>query len=536
MASSDSVERDAAVRASAPQGGGKQRFAHEQDSAAQLFSSIVGDAQSVLKCAGRTARLLEEQFIIDGWPIGRIYGSEIELAQRYGVGRAIARETARILEARGTARMRRGRHGGLELTTPSVERLYDMISGYCYLIGVTREQVRTARIVLDRVAAYMAAERGAHFEFVPLLARGAVAAPSLGRDLRRLLTVATGNAVVTFFSDCLEQLAAIELPDDHAKERRPVTGHLEKCIDRLVMAISRGDAHAAAAWAAACSRRIAEQPAEPQRDLAATTPVGEHRPGVYAREGLHRTRAGQIVHNLMKRVGPGQWQDGHILGNELELCERYRVDRGVLRQAIRILEAAETAVSVPGRGHGLVARSPGPGSISRLICCHFAANRVGHYQSFQVFKWLGVELMGLAARNAPAASLGPIEAELVALTKKTDTVLLSDLVAIEEKQFALAGNPVLNMFWRSAKAFPSWAIQGNFPVAPQTLADFLQCSTQATAAIAEHNAVVAARAQERKFQLLRHNLDQYFKNFRSGSMALPDMAEREPPTGFSEES
>lgn len=397
----------------------------DRQGVSQLFSSVVGDAQFILKCAGRTARSLEEQFIFDGWPTGKIYGSEVELAQRFGVGRAIVRETARILEVRGTARMRRGRHGGLELTAPSPERLRDLICGYCHLTGVSQDQVRLARLVLDRVTVSLATESD------------------------------TISPVVSFYSDCLDRLSETSSPDP-----------------------------------------------------AATNAV-------------YRTRAGQIFQSMMRSVESGQWVDGRMLGNELDLCEHYRVDRGVLRQAIRLLEAAEAATSLPGRGRGLVARTPGPASVSRLICCHFAAHRVGYRHSLLAYKWLGVEMSALAARRARAEDFAPIHSALAALERRLDTVLHSELIAIEEHQFALARHPVLELFLRSAKAFPCWEMHGNLPVPKQLLRDFLDCSHAATAAIAARDPVAAAEAQERKFILLKRDFDRV-ASFRSGSLVLPE--------------
>jgi DNA-binding GntR family transcriptional regulator len=97
-------------------------------------------------------------------------------------------------------------------------------------------------------------------------------------------------------------------------------------------------------------------------------------------------------------------------------------------------------------------------------------------------------------------------------------VLFSDLIRIEERQFALARNPVLDLFLRSAKAFPSLIMQGNLPVPARVLQDFLESSAEVTAAIASGRPVAAAAAQERKFTRLRRNLDPIFQNFRSGSL------------------
>jgi DNA-binding FadR family transcriptional regulator len=413
--------------------------------------------------------------------------------------------------------MRRGKRGGLVLTAPPLERLYDMIGGYCYLIGASRDHVQTARAVLDRVAGYLAAERGAHLEFAPLLDREVMDTPAVGRELRRLLNTAAGNAVVAFYSDCLDQLGSLQPSDVTVSAPAQKSGTLARCTDRLVIAISRGDAHAAAAWASACFKRADSCGREAQvSSIEPRTAMQSHRPGTHAPEGLYRTRAGQIVHTLMRRVGRGQWIDGRILGNQLELCERYGVDRGVLRQAIRILEAAETAASLPGRGRGLVARTPGPAAISRLICCHFAANRVGHHPPFQAFKWLSVEAMALAARQARPENIDAVEGVLAALAERTDTLLLSDLMAIEERQWALAANPVLELFLRSAKAFPAWVMKANLPVPADALRDFLAGSAAVTAAIAARKPTAAAAAQERKFNLLERHIQRFFESFRSG--------------------
>jgi hypothetical protein len=99
-------------------------------------------------------------------------------------------------------------------------------------------------------------------------------------------------------------------------------------------------------------------------------------------------------------------------------------------------------------------------------------------------------------------------------------VLLSELIEIEEQQFAMAANPLLDLFLRSAKAFPSWVMLGNLPVSPQAVRDFLDLSIEVTDAIIAGNAVAAARAQERKFTQLARSLDHLFTNFRSGSLSL----------------
>ena len=385
-------------------------------SVSQVFSSFLGDASATLKSAARLARLLEEQFIADGWPSGRIYGSEIELAGRHRIGRGVVREAFRILEARGTARTRCGRNGGLELIVPSLEQLYERIADYCFLSGVSHAQILVLQNVLRRVAARMEADHRTH------------------------------NAVIAFYEDCAQWLSG---------------------ADRTRVSKSE-----------------------------------------------HRNCAEKIVDTLRHVVGPERWADGYFVGNQQELCHRYNVDHRALRQAIRILESAEAAESLPGRGNGLMTRSPGPVAIGRLICCYFAASGIDHAQAFEAFHWLSSETMALAALHADAHSIAPISGMLAQMEGRADSALLPALAAIEYRQFALAGNRLLDLFLLSARAFPSWSPFRKIATVPGGLSDLRECAAQVNAAIVAGDAPAAALAQDRKSIAIRRNLERSIANIR----------------------
>lgn len=385
-------------------------------SVSQVFSCFLGDASATLKSAARLARLLEEQFIADGWPSGRIYGSEIELARRHRIGRGVVREALRVLEARGTARTRCGRNGGLELIAPPLEQLYERIADYCFLSGVSRAQILVLQNVLRRVAERIAAEHRTH------------------------------NAVIALYENCAQWLSSA----DQAR----------------------------------------------------------------ASSDEHRTCAEKIVHALRHGVGRERWAGGYFVGNQQELCHRYNVDQRALRQAIRILESAEAAESMPGRGNGLMTRLPGPVAISRLICCYFAASGIDHHQAFEAFHWLSSETMALAALHADAHSVAPISGMLTQMEGLADTALLPALAAIEHRQFALAGNKLLDLFLLSARAFPSWSPFSTMSTAPGGLSDLRECAAQVNAAIAAGDAPAAALAQDLKSAAIRRNLERSTSNIR----------------------
>jgi DNA-binding FadR family transcriptional regulator len=73
------------------------------------------------KTPAHVAWLLESDAIRAGWIVGRFVGSERDLIARFGVSRDVVREATRILEARGSMLMQRGRTGGLRLAQPDLD-------------------------------------------------------------------------------------------------------------------------------------------------------------------------------------------------------------------------------------------------------------------------------------------------------------------------------------------------------------------------------------------------------------------------------
>jgi DNA-binding FadR family transcriptional regulator len=144
--------------------------------------------------------------------------------------------------------------------------------------------------------------------------------------------------------------------------------------------------------------------------------------------------------------------------------------------------------------------------MGRLICCYFAASGIDHQQAFDAFHWLSSETMALAASHADAPSIVSIGDMLTQIEGRADTALLPVLAAIEHRQLALAGNPLLDLFLLSARAFPSWSRFGTMSTAPGALTDLRECAAQVNAAIAAGDASAAALAQSRKSIAIRRNL------------------------------
>jgi DNA-binding FadR family transcriptional regulator len=111
------------------------------------------------KRASQIARRIEADIIRRGWPIGESLGSEQALQQRYRVSRSVLREAVRLVEHHQVARMRRGPNGGLRVCEPDAGPATHAIIIYLEYRGTTIGDLLAARLLLEPLAASLAAQR-----------------------------------------------------------------------------------------------------------------------------------------------------------------------------------------------------------------------------------------------------------------------------------------------------------------------------------------------------------------------------------------
>lgn len=136
-----------ADRASAESDGHHDSYlpALEQPSSRKLAAGIADDI---------------ERYIIDhDWPVGEVIFLEAELMERYNVSRSIIREAVRLLEQHTTARMRKGRGGGLVVTRPDAGPVTNVVAMFLEYERVTPLQLFEARVALELTAVELATER-----------------------------------------------------------------------------------------------------------------------------------------------------------------------------------------------------------------------------------------------------------------------------------------------------------------------------------------------------------------------------------------
>src|SRR5271168_4418055 len=111
------------------------------------------------KRASQIARRIEADVIRRGWPVGKSLGSEQALQQRYRVSRSVLREAVRLVEHHQVARMRRGPNGGLLVCEPDAAPATHAIIIYLEYLGTTVGDLLDARLLLEPLAASLAAEQ-----------------------------------------------------------------------------------------------------------------------------------------------------------------------------------------------------------------------------------------------------------------------------------------------------------------------------------------------------------------------------------------
>lgn len=312
-----------------------------------------GEAQ-VDKRATRIARRIEADIIRRGWPIGVSLGSERVLQERYQVSRSVLREAVRLVEHHRVARMRRGPNGGLLICEPDAAPATHALIIYLEHLGITVGDLLDARLLLEPLAASLAAqhidEEG--IDGLRAVLRAEQDRQSPNDEFHTVLAEQSKNPVLQLYVDILMRLTVRYAVDSRldsasdASDAFEAVEHRRRAHADIVDAVTAGDA----ARAMALSERHAESVPACLHDHhhPAGRPSGEP-PGKLAEV---------LAAAIRDDIASSGSQVGEVFGTEIALLERYRVSRSVLREAVRLLEYHAVATMRRGPGGGLVVSEP----------------------------------------------------------------------------------------------------------------------------------------------------------------------------------
>ena len=318
------------------------------------------------KRASRIARRIEADVVRRGWTVGESLGSEHALQQRYGVSRSVLREAVRLVEHHQVARMRRGPNGGLLICEPDAGPATRAVVIYLEYLGTTIADLLNARLVLEPLAASLAAERidEAGIERLRAVLRAEEhwepGQPAPRDEFHIALAEQSKNPVLQLFIDVLMRLTRRYVRDS----RTGSASEAVEAIDRMHNVVFPDHSGIVAAVTAGDSARA--KTLSEQHVTAVTAWLQKHRGAGRAQQPRRASNVeaprGKLAEVLAATIGDEiaaeGWQVGSVFGTETALLERYRVSRAVFREAVRLLEYHAIAHMRRGPGGGLVVTKP----------------------------------------------------------------------------------------------------------------------------------------------------------------------------------
>lgn len=454
------------------------------DWAANMSGSSGMDTVRPAKLAERVAEALQRDIAAIGWPVGRVFGSEAQLMERYGVCRSTLREAVRQLERHGVVNMRRGSGGGLVISRPARDSAALALAAYLELTDVSFEELYEARELVESQAVMLAAERLEEPDIPAarlLIVELGQAQPGcfntelqlLGR-VREFVCQVAGNPAISLLFEALQYVTVSgRTPrDQHAWLRvQEVFGEVRRLKIGLLEALIAGNALEARERVRDKLRLTRELivelrgslkrgPTSAMSHLAAAPDFAFGK--VYDKSG-HRL-AVVIARNIAASgLGPGS-----RIGAEPDLQALHGVSRAVLREAVRTLELHAILRSRRGPGGGLLVDTPDPSYTVRLAVEYLGqAQPLGpHFHA--VWKTLQPAVAGFAAARLDEHGRQRLQALLESLQAASDVERLRRSGELDRCIAELCGNRALALFARVlsavAESYPSgdvaqWMLQ-----------------------------------------------------------------------------
>src|ERR1700744_1380769 len=202
------------------------------------------------KLASQIARQIEADIVRRGWTVCESLGSERALQERFSVSRSVLREAVRLVEHHQVARMRRGPNGGLLICEPDAGPATRAVVIYLEYLGTTLADLLNARLVLEPLAASLAAERIDEAGIDRLRAvlrteehwRPGLPAPR--DEFHIALAARSNNPVLQLFIDVLMRLTtryALQSRTDSASEAIEAIDYMHNHHSEIVAAVTAGD-------------------------------------------------------------------------------------------------------------------------------------------------------------------------------------------------------------------------------------------------------------------------------------------------------
>ncbi len=457
------------------------------------------------KLAAQVARAIESDARARGWPIGEVLGSEADLMARYDVSRAVLREAVRLVEHNQVATMQRGPNGGLIVQAPDIGPAATAAALYLEYAGTTVDDLLQARLILEPIAAKLAAQRidgEGIAEIRNLLvveseSNGHRTVPKDSDRLHLLIAELSGNPALVLLIEILATLTAYYV--------KGVRKSSSESTD--VRALSMGAHHAIADAVVAGDAWLAESRMIKHLEGLAKWFDAQRLNTISARRRTaHNASAGKLAEAVAREISLdialSGWKVGSVIGSEAELLEQHQVSRAVLREAVRILEHHSVARMRRGPGGGLIVAEPQLGASISAMALYLDRQQIDSAQLRTVLTAIEMACVDIVVSKAtdPAVAeslteaMGPLTADSPANQLAEQSNMLHRRIC------EIAGNTVLLLFFDIMSAV--WSRHSMAPTSADpdsSLAEPVICAHEAIV-----EAVVAGDAALARHRMRRH--------------------------------
>ncbi len=359
------------------------------------------------KLAPQVAQRITVDILKNRLAVGEVIGTSAELMARYGVGRSAMREAIRLLEHQQVARARTGPGGGLVVADPRIDPALDAVAIYLEFIGASLDELVEARSITEELAAELASERLDESGLAEVqqvrrrLHPSSANSPPEEWALHMKVARLSGNPAIEFFLDLFRRLADARrgVQELSSSDRSHVSGQDDAILEAIALGnggLARHRMH----------EHIREMGEWLRRDEAGTALPLRFASDTIATQAK---TAGRVVRQILDEVVMRQWPVGELLGSEVDLLDRYRVGRGVLREAIGILEFHHIAEMRQGGRGGLHVDAPDLGALTQTAAAYLQRQKTKPWHLYELGGALSLHCVAGAARTATADELATLQ-------------------------------------------------------------------------------------------------------------------------------
>lgn len=156
-----------------------------------------------------------------------------------------------------------------------------------------------------------------------------------------------------------------------------------------------------------------------------------------------------VAERILRDIAKGGWEVGAVLGQELQLMERYQVSRATLREAVRQLECQGVATMRRGFGGGLAVQASAHRAAIQALATFLELSHVSPQALYEAKEVLEVRAVKLASRQLTDEHVRKLRESIEQIDASPFDAIDDEVrlhAMIRRTVAEAAGNPALSLF------------------------------------------------------------------------------------------